>query len=428
MFRHKTLTTLLLLAGVSLIGFLVYVNNDNARLNQNNPAVEWSMEIFDKIRTNYWSKISEEQLSNLYTLAIEKILNRPLLLQEKNREALKNLMNKELAALDEASGKKFVTSLATVVLYNLEPVGRNALYTSRDEAALRDQVKNVDLGRNLYETLGATNDASPEEIEKSYEVKKEELKKENTPEAKRKMEELSYAKEVLTVTDSKKAYDEAKIEPTVFGKTLSPEVYYVYISKFSPTTFDEFVKLLSDTSNKSSLKALLMDVRGNIGGAVDILPYFLGLFIGQNQYAYDFYHQENYNPNKTKLAKLPSLAKFKNIAMLTDDGTQSSAETMAATFKRFNTAIVVGKTTKGWGTIENTFPIETLIDPVERYSLFLVHSITLRDDSQPIEGRGVEPNVDITKPNWQKTLEDYISYKPLFNAVKIMADKKPEKI
>src|SRR3989338_2453139 len=200
MFRHKTLTTLLLLAGVSLIGFLVYVNNDNARLNQNNPAVEWSMEIFDKIRTNYWSKISEEQLSNLYTLAIEKILNRPLLLQEKNREALKNLMNKELAALDEASGKKFVTSLATVVLYNLEPVGRNALYTSRDEAALRDQVKNVDLGRNLYETLGATNDASPEEIEKSYEVKKEELKKENTPEAKRKMEELSYAKEVLTVT------------------------------------------------------------------------------------------------------------------------------------------------------------------------------------------------------------------------------------
>src|SRR3989344_5341720 len=219
-------------------------------------------------------------------------------------------MNKELAALDEASGKKFVTSLATVVLYNLEPVGRNALYTSRDEAALRDQVKNVDLGRNLYETLGATNDASPEEIEKSYEVKKEELKKENTPEAKRKMEELSYAKEVLTVTDSKKAYDEAKIEPTVFGKTLSPEVYYVYISKFSPTTFDEFVKLLSDTSNKSSLKALLMDVRGNIGGAVDILPYFLGLFIGQNQYAYDFYHQENYNPNKTKLAKLPSLAKF----------------------------------------------------------------------------------------------------------------------
>lgn len=391
------------------------------------PYTIWSMEVFDKIQSTYWNKVADIDLSNLYVAALEKVTEKPVTLTDKNRAGVQAVIEKSLANQDGMGKKKIVTNLAAVVLYNLPPAGRNALYTSRDETALRNEVKNVDPGKDLYASFGLAKGASTAEIEKSYETETAKLKTVGTPEAKQKIEELSYAKQVLTTPDSKANYDAAKIEPTVFAKTLSPEVCYIYISKFSPTTFDELVKAANDTDRKNGLKALVIDIRGNIGGAVDILPYFLGLFIGQGQYAYDFFHQEIYDPNKTKLAKLPSLNKFKNLALLTDNGTQSSAEIMTATFKKYNVGVVVGKTTKGWGTIENTFPIETVIDPVERYSLFLVHRITLRDDGQPIEGRGVDPDVDITKSDWRQTLADYVSYQPLFEAIKSVATKPPIK-
>jgi len=40
-----------------------------------------------------------------------------------------------------------------------------------------------------------------------------------------------------------------------------------------------------------ALDSLILDLRGNIGGSVDVLPYLLGPFIGQNNYAYQFLHQ-----------------------------------------------------------------------------------------------------------------------------------------
>ena len=401
------------------------VSNEKRKVGTS--PTDWALEVFDKIQTTYWKKSTENDLASLFGLAIEKVSGDKPGTTLISRKQLDELLTKRLLSKTNDERKKFVTDMASVVLYNLPPTGRNSLYTLRDVTALRNEVKNVDPKKDLYGELGLAKGASTVDVEKSYKKETEKLLAEGTPEAKKKIAELSYAKKVLTDTDTKANYDTAQIEPTVFTKLLSPEVYYIYISKFSPTTFDEFVKA-SDSSDKTkTLKALVLDVRGNIGGAVDIMPYFMGLFLGQNEYAYDFFYQDIFEPNKTKLGKLPSLSKFKHMVLLTDGLTQSSAEIMTATLKRFNKAVVVGKTTRGWGTIENTFPIETIIDPAEKYSLFLVHRITLRDDSQPIEERGVDPNVDITKSDWKNTLADYVTYQPLFAAVKSIATKPPIK-
>jgi len=50
------------------------------------------------------------------------------------------------------------------------------------------------------------------------------------------------------------------------------------------------------------------------------------------------------------------------------------------------------------------FPIENQIADDEKFSLFLVHRVTLREDGQPIEGRGVEPNISIKDKNWKSQL------------------------
>jgi len=91
---------------------------------------------------------------------------------------------------------------------------------------------------------------------------------------------------------------------------------------------------------------------------------------------------------------------------------------MAASLKKYHTGVVVGMPTKGWGTVERVFPLQTQIDPAEKYSVFLVHSITLRDDNLPIEGRGVEPDININAANWQNQLFSYFRNPELTLAVK----------
>jgi C-terminal processing protease CtpA/Prc len=55
----------------------------------------------------------------------------------------------------------------------------------------------------------------------------------------------------------------------------------------------------------------------------------------------------------------------------------------------------------------------------------LVHAITLRDDQQPIQGRGVDPDVSITDTNWRSELSQYFRSASLIVALKKEADQPP---
>jgi C-terminal processing protease CtpA/Prc len=49
--------------------------------------------------------------------------------------------------------------------------------------------------------------------------------------------------------------------------------------------------------------------------------------------------------------------------------------------------------------------------------MLLVNSLTLRDDNQPIEGKGVDPDVTIADKNWQAQLSKYFTSSSLIAAV-----------
>jgi C-terminal processing protease CtpA/Prc len=114
---------------------------------------------------------------------------------------------------------------------------------------------------------------------------------------------------------------------------------------------------------------------------------------------------------------LNSLVRYKKVVILINGGSQSTAEVMAATLKKYNVGVLVGTHTKGWGTVEKVFPLDNQIAGDEKFSLFLVHHITLRDDGQPIEGRGVDPMIDITSKDWQKELLQRFGDQNLVTAV-----------
>jgi hypothetical protein len=368
--------------------------------------VRFVMEGFDTIQKEYWNKTEEGDLVAHFQLSLQKAEGNPALptLSTRDRAGAAKMIAEGMALATSSEGKKALAlNTLNVALYNLLPNGRNGLLSQTQETAFRENVANVDENKDLYKDLGLEKGASAADVKAAYDKKSAELEKEGTPEAKAELQKIAYAKGVLADPDRKDLYDAAKIEPTasktVFGRTL-----YVKLDKISPTTLLEFGRSIYAASTTPNLDTLVIDLRGNLGGALDFANGFLGLFLGPNQFAYDFYHQGEYDAQRTTQQYFPELARYKEVTVLADNMTQSTAEVTTAAFKRFKLGTVVGETTRGWGTVENTFPLSTVIDPKEKYLLLLVHSLTLRDDNQPVEGRGVDPDVSIKDPAWKTEL------------------------
>ena len=381
------LRKILILIVVFSLGLIIgnrKINSSQPIQQEKNTPKAFISEVYEKVKENYWDNISDAQLKELFKMAT----------QTNGGE-----VNKENAA-----------KIAQTVLASLNPPGRSGLYTQKMEEQLKNTVNNVNPEKDLYKDLGVNKEASKGAIEQAYQNK---VKAE--PE---KAKDLAYAKDVLTKDDTKKRYDTNKVEPTLFSKIISPGILYIKFGKFSPTSYEEFVKVFETSKDDQNLTGLIFDLRGNIGGAIDATSYFLGNFIGKNQNAFDFYHKGEYEPFKTPTNKLPSISKYKQVVILVDNQTQSSAEMMAASLKKYHAGVILGTPTKGWGTVEKVFPLDNQFDSKNKYSLFLVHSITLRDDNQPTEGRGVDPDINIKDRDWTQQLFNYFGNNQLTEAIK----------
>ena len=388
---HSLKKLLIFLLIFSLGIAVIFKLSSSKQINSHQAFVS---EIFDKIKENYWDNLSDAQILELFRLSLQtdKIQTR-----------------EDLIKSVEKISKDQAITISSKVLASLNPAGRSGLFTTKQEEQLKNTVSNINPEKDLYKDLGLAKGASEEAVKKAYENMPEELKKDK---------KIAYAKDVLTKQDSKQRYDQNKVEPAVFAKLISPSILYLQFKKFTPTSLDEFQKALEVYIDNSNLQALIFDLRGNVGGAIDATAYFLGFFLGKNQYAFDFYKKGEYLPFKTQTDKLAVINKFKQMVILVDKETQSSAEMMAASLKKYHLGVVVGTATKGWGTVERVFPLQTQISDQEKYSVFLVHSITLRDDNLPIEGRGVEPDININSLNWQQQLLLYFNNQILVDNLK----------
>ncbi|MCX6757158.1 MAG: S41 family peptidase [Candidatus Nomurabacteria bacterium] len=427
----KYITTLFILIILGVFGYSAYtkqhisnsINKEKALIyktpEEKDIYVRFIMESYDSINKNYWAKLSEDNLANLFQLSIQKVKNQTDLpeMATTSRSGVSKMVAKAITTATSSLAKKQI-AVDTIILAttNLEPYGRNGLFSKKQETDLRQNVSNINPDTNLYKNLGVETGSPASVVEKAYKEKAAILAKATSTEAKDELKKITYANKVLTNEYNKKLYDENKIEPTVFSKILG-NTLYLAISKISPTTLSEIGVILDKASTTPRLDSMIIDLRGNIGGALDFLQYFLGAFVGQNQFAFDLFHQGEYDAQRTTIEKFEPLNRYKDRAILTDNMTQSTAELTAATFKRLNMAKVIGSTTRGWGTVENTFPLESVIDENESYSLFLVRSITLRDDNVPIEGRGVAPDIDVKSSSFKEDLQKAFRNSSLIRAV-----------
>lgn len=361
-------------------------------------------ETYDTIKTNYWQKIEDKDLIDLYLNAARVVTKQPQLVTAKDKKDLFNQLGKIVK--DEATA----AAIADAVLSNLPPTGKSRLYTQKLAQDLSNTVANIDPTTNHYQSLGIDQNATQTQIETAYQTQ-------SATATTQQKQELDTAYQALKDTTTREIYDTTGADPTLPYRVLTDQIYYIAIQKFSPTTIQELTAAVNTTNQYPNLNTLILDLRDNIGGAIDGLPYFLGPFIGENQYAYQFLQQDKKEDFTTKSGWMPGLVKFKKVVVLINQNTQSSAEVMAAVLKKYHVGVLVGTTTKGWGTVEKVFSLEHQLGSQQAYSVFLVHHLTLREDGQPIEGQGVNPDVFLSDPNWRQQLLAYFSDPALITTV-----------
>ena len=452
------------LIAIAGIGVVIYHYHSRRPAGSNvNVYVNFDMEAYDSIKQNYWNTVSDAQLSQLFQAAVGKAMGLlemntdgstttvPVLLSD-DRTGTVTMLTTAMNATSSADGKQALAlGIVQVALYNLLPLGRDELDSNSQVTALRQEVSNINPSANLYGSLGVATSSDVAAITTNYDQKVAALSTATSSAAKLEIKQLSYAYNVLSNNETRSLYDQTAAEPTVWSHSIG-NTLYIYIEKMSPSTPQEFVWAVNAASTTPGLNSMIIDLRGNIGGELAVDQGLAGFFLGNNQYAFDLYHQGNYNVQRTLLGSFNELDRYRNadggaggIAVLVDHSTQSSAELLTEILQHFNIARVVGVTTAGWGTIENTYPLQTNIDidPASpagnvsasgviantvaasstpstqstTYALFLVNSITLGSDGQSIQGIGVTPDVSITSPDWQSQLSTYFSSPSLIKAI-----------
>lgn len=402
----------LLLAATMAASFFLGQKTAKLPPSPKDPYIAFLTEIYDKTQQNYWEKLDDQQLINLYLAAARKFGQQPQLVKAESKSELFKLLKKLINQQESTEEReKLTTTIADAVLQNLKPFGRSRLYTQKQAQDLSNTVSNVDPNADHYQELDLPRNASDTAVESAYQQKLAQ------PQPKEKLEKITRAYNVLKDKTSRQIYDQTKADPTMPHRAINDKIYYLGIKKFSPTTITELVSVAKKTDAHPTLDTLILDLRDNVGGAIDGLPYFLGPFIGPDQYAYQFLHQGEKEDFKTKAGWLNSLVKFKKVVILINQNTQSSAEVMAAVLKKYHVGVLIGTPTRGWGTVEKVIALENQLSPEQTYSLFLVHSLTLREDGQPIEAKGVEPMININDKNWQQQLLAYFNYPALAQAI-----------
>ncbi len=376
-------------------------------------------EIYDLINQNYWNKLSNDQLDTLVKLAIEKLTGQPLPVSSNTRQSIEKTLLGVTKDMSDERKNDFYPKLADLVLQNLEPFGRSRLYSAKETKDLSNTINNIEPGSDRYADLGLSKNATKQEIDNAYKTKLKDF--ENMPDSPDKVAKVATVEKAyatLKDTAAKKNYDESGVDSSVNYKVYGTRVLYINLTKFSPTSVQDMVGAADTNAQNTDLDTMILDLRGNIGGLIDGLPYLLGPFIGNDQYAYQFFNQGNKIDFKTKLGFIPSFANYTKILVLIDGQSQSSAEVFAETLKKYHVGVLVGQKTKGWGTVEKVTKLTNQLKADETYSVLLVENLTLRADGLPIEGNGVIPDIDTGKSGWEKELLSRFNFQDIVDITK----------
>jgi len=200
--------------------------------------------------------------------------------------------------------------------------------------------------------------------------------------------------------------DEIPIE-TVYSETINSggkKFGKIQITSFGASTAEDFAKAFTKFE-KNKVDGLVIDVRGNPGGYLDAVREIGKMLVPNEGIITSIQNRDGekvvYRSTLKEKVKFP-------ITILVDNGSASASEILAAALQEAGNYKVVGKTTFGKGTVQNTVSLK---DESE-IKITIAKWLTPKDNW--IHQKGVKPDVEVDQPAY-------------FHAAPINAEKPLEK-
>jgi carboxyl-terminal processing protease len=172
------------------------------------------------------------------------------------------------------------------------------------------------------------------------------------------------------------------LEPVTLTTNPADMSAEIVIREFTVPALKQFQDAVKTASAKGT-KEYTLDVRNNPGGLVDAMLDMASLFVSDK----DFTCSKDQS-GKTTCRKTKSGTPVEgNVTILVNEGTASAAELLAVGFQRTKRGQVIGCRSYGHGYGGQLFTLS------DGSALLIPDSIYLDPDGQPIEGRGVTPDL-----------------------------------
>ncbi len=182
-------------------------------------------------------------------------------------------------------------------------------------------------------------------------------------------------------------------------------VHYLQITRFAREPAGQLRPILERISGDNQL--LLLDLRGNQGGSLMNARQCADFFVEQGAVLFRLRDREGF---RDIIAKQPALVK-KNVIVLQDGGTASSAEAFILALSANHRARSAGTTSYGKGLAQRFLPLD------DGSALRLTYAEILAPDGTPYHGRGLSPDQVLPAELMEADLTNTEMIKDLLNAL-----------
>lgn len=164
---------------------------------------------------------------------------------------------------------------------------------------------------------------------------------------------LRRSEEEFDVTITRDRIDLISVTSQIFEKD-DKRIGYIKVTNFASNTFNQFQTALNELE-ENDIESLIIDVRDNLGGQLEVATQIASLFLTKDKVVY----QLNTNGIIQPIYSTGPGSFQKPITVLINGATASASEVLAIALQESADATVIGTTSYGKGTIQESYKLST---------------------------------------------------------------------
>ena len=283
-------------------------------------------------------------------------------------------------------------------------------YTEEEFALLKEQTQGSFTGIGIYMTGNDKDNIVVQSVIKNYPAEKsglkagdiilkvdgEQVKASESTKASSKIKGKAGTSVVLTIQRGDKKFDvtvkrEEIIVESVKSEVKEDNIGYIQITSFDKNTYNEFKEHMSSLQKKN-VKSLIIDLRDNPGGLLDVCVDIADDLLGKGTIVYtkDNKGDTQYYKSDANKIDLP-------IVVLINENSASASEILTAAIVDNKAGIAVGTTSYGKGLVQS---VKEFKDGTG-YKLTTAQYYTPNGDY--INKQGIKPNIEEKDKNKQRS-------------------------